>query len=91
MGKRRALAFIPLDSADAAAAALCGDIVQQMLATPGNLPEELRQNPLYQTQGLVDDGFQMEAFKELQPLNVYSLKGDVSRKTVLPFASLVAK
>jgi hypothetical protein len=91
MGKRRALAFIPLDSADASAAALCSDIVQQMFGTPGNLPEELRENPLYQTQGLVKDGFQMEELKELQPLNVYSLKGDVSRKTVLPFATMVAK
>jgi hypothetical protein len=62
-----------------------------MFGTPGNLPEELRENPLYQTQGLVKDGFQMEELKELQPLNVYSLKGDVSRKTVLPFATMVAK
>ena len=48
MGKRRALAFVPVD---AGAVALCADIVQQMFGTPTNLPEELRQNPLYQTLG----------------------------------------
>ena len=88
MGKRRALAFVPMDSPSSK---LCGDIAKQMFGTPGNLPEDLRENPLYQTQGLTETGFQLEQIKDLAPLDVYSLKGDVSRKTVLPFATMVAK
>ena len=86
MGKKRAVAFIALD---AAAMQLCEDIAKEMALTPKNLPTELRENPLYQTQGLVDTGFQMERLE--MPLVAYSLKGDVSRKTVLPFAHLVAR
>lgn len=87
MGKRRALAFVPLDSPSSE---LCEDIAKQMSETPGNLPQDLRENPLYQTQGLVETGFELQPIKELEPLNVYSLKGDVSRKTVLPFATMAA-
>lgn len=85
MGKKRAVAFV----ADPEAMQLCEDIAKEMALTPGNLPKELRENPLYQTQGLVDTGFQMERLE--MPLLAYSLKGDVSRKTVLPFAHLVAR
>jgi len=89
MGKRRALAFVPMSVPGASE--LCRDIVQQMRGTPSNLPRDLAENPLFQTQGLVETGFQVEDFKDMQPLDVYTLKGDVSRKTVLPFAHMVAK
>jgi len=98
MGKRRALAFIPMgDSSESTESVtlpskiLCADIAKQMCETPGNLPETLRENPLYQTQGLVENGFEMQLLKELQPLDVYTLRGEVSRKTVLPFATMVAE
>lgn len=98
MGKRRALAFIPMgDSSESTESVtlpsktLCEDIAKQMCETPGNLPETLRENPLYQTQGLVENGFEMQLLKELQPLDVYTLRGEVSRKTVLPFATMVAE
>ncbi|CAJ1380525.1 unnamed protein product [Effrenium voratum] len=87
LAQKRALAFVP--SSDAAAD-LCATIVSQMRETPGNLPDDLKENPLYQTQGLVEVGFELEPLKEFQPLDVYSIRGETSRKTVLPFAMAVA-
>ncbi|CAE7546222.1 Prune1 [Symbiodinium pilosum] len=86
---KKALAFIPLDKC-AEAEDLCSVIVKQMLGSPGSLPAELRQNPLYETQGLLETGFQLQLLEELTPLRVYSIKAEVSRKTVLPMATYAA-
>lgn len=82
---KKALAFVPLENPEAQE--LCNVIVTRMMETPGELPEDLRKNPLYETQGLLETGFQLELLKEMSPLHVYHVKGEVSRKTVLPMAT----
>jgi len=82
---KKALAFVPLENREAQE--LCNVIVTRMMETPGELPEDLRKNPLYETQGLLETGFQLELLKEMSPLHVYHVKGEVSRKTVLPMAT----
>jgi len=87
---KKGLALVPLESSEAEGV-LCSDLVKELLGTPGNLPQELRENVLYQTQGLVETGFQLEHMPDLEPLEAYSIKADVSRKTLLPLAMNLSK
>lgn len=84
---KRALAPVPLEEA----LCPCQELVKALKATPGNLPADLLANPLYQSQGLVETGFQLEPIKDLEPLEAYDIKGTVSRKTLLPMTDLVSK
>jgi len=81
-GKKAMLLVAADDQPDAAQ--LCADLVKLMQVAPGELPKHLLENPLYQSQGLVETGFQLERVKELEAVQAYNLKGSVSRKTVIP-------
>ncbi|CAE7397805.1 Prune1 [Symbiodinium natans] len=75
---KKALALIPVEEC-VEAQELCSAIVSKMLGSPGeivahgpfvamllsgNLPDNLRQNPLYETQGLLESGFQLELLED---------------------------
>jgi len=84
---RKAVAFIPQEVADGRGACICKALAGQLsAAAPGTFPEEFANNPLFATQGLLENGFQMQAEEDMLPLMAFSVRGTISRKTLLPYA-----
>eukprot|EP00933_Yihiella_yeosuensis_P033217 TRINITY_DN26940_c0_g1_i1.p1 TRINITY_DN26940_c0_g1~~TRINITY_DN26940_c0_g1_i1.p1 ORF type:complete len:380 (-),score=83.15 TRINITY_DN26940_c0_g1_i1:76-1215(-) len=83
--KRKGLAFM---SVDESGSKVMLETVERLQGVPGNLPDVLKENPLFETQGILTTGFDLQPSEELEPLMAFSLIGAVSRKTLLPCASL---
>jgi len=85
---RKAVAFVPLDDSDGSRGVeLSAALVRQLCsATPGEFPEVFASSPLFATQGLLEHGFEMKAVEDFLPYLAFSLRGTVSRKTLMPYA-----
>merc|ERR1712232_896852 len=90
---RRALALVALDP-EGIGAAICKSIAERLAGTPGNITEPFTSNPLFRTQGLLETGFELQAadvyagqnLADCRPgIAIFTLKGMVSRKTLMPF------
>jgi len=86
--KRKGLAVVPVEDAESGPhAELCRQLVQRLQGVPGNLPPALKENPLFETQGLLAErGFDLQPLEDMKPLVAFSINGAVSRKTLLPSA-----
>lgn len=81
---RRSVVLVPATPLGQAA---CQEIVQRLRGAPGNLPKKLQENPLFAQQGLLESGFELEELKDFGEVLAFSLRGTVSRKTLLPCAA----
>jgi len=66
---------------------LCAAVEARLAGAPGNLQKELRENPLYAAQGILEEGFGLTPRSDLLPLRAFSLRAIISRKTLLPRAT----
>lgn len=82
---RKGLACVSVEGESSQA--LCEAFVPHFQASPGNFSASLKENDLFKTQGLVEHGFQLQALEDVKPLLAFTIKGEVSRKTLLPFAA----
>lgn len=83
---RKSLTLTTRPCAASVEESVCEALVERLAGVPANLPEELRRNPLLEAQGVLEYGFQLEPYEKFRPLLAYSLRGTVSRKTLLPCA-----
>merc|ERR1712190_122664 len=65
---------------------LCAVVEERLVGAPGNLNQELRDNPLYKTQGILEEGFGLSPRSDLLPLHAFSVRAVITRKTLLPRA-----
>lgn len=81
------LKALVLAPATPAQQALCDAVEQRVAGAPGNLPEELRANALYEAQGILEHGFGLAPREDLAPLRALAMRAEISRKTLLPRAA----
>merc|ERR1712007_255884 len=62
---RKGIIVVPREDAQAP---ICRDIVARLMAAPRGLPEAFRTNDIFKAQGVLDDGFNLQAQDALQPL-----------------------
>jgi len=69
---------------------LCDSMERRLAGAPRTLPLALRENKLFVAQGVTEHGFGPEGglvpLLDLAPLRAFRLRGQVSRKTLLPCA-----
>jgi len=82
----KAIAFVP-GRASKRGPGVCEAIAEHLSqAAPGNFAEAFRENPLFASQGILAEGFGFTRKEDLHPLMAFTLRGVVSRKTLLPYA-----
>mmetsp|Transcript_30848 Transcript_30848/g.89744 ORF Transcript_30848/g.89744 Transcript_30848/m.89744 type:complete len:466 (-) Transcript_30848:11-1408(-) len=80
----KALALAPASESQQA---LCDAIEGRLSGAPKGLPESLRENDLFATQGILELGFGMAPRADLAPLRAIRMRPEISRKTLLPCAT----
>lgn len=82
---RRSITFVPRVSSNRGVA-ICNLMVQQLQEPPSNVLEQFRQNPLFEAQGITECGFGLVARSDLEALQSFTTRADITRKTLMPYA-----
>lgn len=82
---RRGLLLIPLND-EAAIQELCVRLVANLKGAPEALQPELKANPLFANQGILEHGFDLQPESDMRPCMAFTMLGAISRKTLLPSA-----
>jgi len=61
-------------------------IRERLIGPPASIPKVFRENPLFDAQGLLEHGFELQIQDDLQPLEAFTLRGSTTRKTVMPLS-----
>jgi len=83
----KAVAFAPATEERAPVAEA---VEARLRDAPQNLPESLLRNDLYVSQGILEHGFGLTPKEDLAPLRAFTLRPLISRKTLLPRATMAA-
>lgn len=75
------------DDAAGTSDVLCNAMAARVRGAPEGLSESLRNLPLFTTQGILESGFGLEPVTDFAPLLVFSMRGVISRKTLMPCAA----
>eukprot|EP00929_Paragymnodinium_shiwhaense_P067461 TRINITY_DN33951_c1_g1_i1.p1 TRINITY_DN33951_c1_g1~~TRINITY_DN33951_c1_g1_i1.p1 ORF type:complete len:528 (+),score=106.39 TRINITY_DN33951_c1_g1_i1:49-1584(+) len=60
------------------------ELEMHLTDSPAQLPQELREVPLFESQGILQHGFGLQRREDLKPLTAYYMRGEVTRKTLMP-------
>lgn len=82
----KAVVFVPGCSGQRGAG-MCESMAGHLArAGPDTVGEAFRGNPLFASQGILEEGFGLAPWDSLEPLRAFALRGPISRKTLLPYA-----
>lgn len=81
--KRRGLLLIPVE---ASSLSTCQSLLANLKAEPSELSDELKANPLFKEQGILEIGFDVQDAEDLKPYMAFTIQKAISRKTLLPAA-----
>jgi len=83
---RKAIAFVP-GRKGGHGLGICEVMSEHLVrAAPGAFAGVFSENPLFASQGILEEGFGLVRRDDLQPLMAFTLRKPISRKTLLPFA-----